>query len=81
MRDTSSSSAKILQEIEALEERLQMVKWTIRLPAPRRRAVAARSTQIVSRTAGLLGTRFPSGIRYEQRLRRGWAKRLHRLGL
>ena len=81
MRDATVANVKTLQEVEALEERLQMVKWTIRLRAPQPRAASARGTQIVSRTAGLLGKRFPSGIRYERRLRRAWAKRLHRLGL
>ena len=67
-------------EVEALEERLQLVKWSMIVSAPRRTAMPARAP-IVSRTAGLLGKRFPSGVRYERRLRQAWGKRLRRLGL
>ena len=81
MRAAPIPSIKALQEVEALEERLQLVKWTISFSAPQPSAASIRGTQIVLRTAGLLGKRFPSGVRYERRLRRAWAKRLHRLGL
>ena len=72
-----ATNVKALHEVEALEERLQVVKWTISVP-PRQRAT---TSTIVTRTAGLLGKRLPSGVTYQRQLRHAWAKRLHRLGL
>ena len=72
---------KSLQEVEALEERLQLVKWTVTLIRPSLRASKTTGSQVVFRTAGLLGKRFPTGTSYERRLRRTWSKRLHRFGL
>jgi hypothetical protein len=39
---------------------------------------AYRRSRVVSRTAGLLGGRFPSGVTYERRLRQRWAQRVRR---
>ncbi len=77
------ADAKILQEVEALEERLQVVKWTIGAIRPSRRWSRSVPSQgsIVSRTAGSLGRQFPSGVQHEQRIRKSWGKRRHRLGL
>jgi hypothetical protein len=70
---------KTLRQVEALEERLQAVKWTITLPARSRRDNPR--LQIVERTAGLLGKTFPSGVVYERRRRQAWDARTRRLGL
>ncbi len=67
-------------EVEALEDRLQLVKWSMIASTPRRLAPPTRAP-IVERTAGLLSKRFPTGIRYERRIRQSWGKRLRRLGL
>ena len=75
------TNVKALHEVEALEERLQTVKWMLLLPPARRNAVAASKQSIVLRTAALLGRRFPVGAVYERRIRQGWQKRLRRLGL
>ena len=72
---------KALQDVQALEERLQLMKWVVPVRILRLRPASARSAQIVSRTAGLLGKRFPAGLRYERQLRHTWAKRFQRLGL
>jgi hypothetical protein len=66
-----------MHDVEALEERLQTVKWTITAPA--RRNVIPHASRVVARTAGLLGKRFPPGTLYERRMRRTWAERLRRL--
>ena len=71
---------KTLHEAETLEERLQVAKWTLIIPRPFRRRRLTNGSRIVSRTAGLLGKRIPSGVIYEQRLRKTWASRLRRLG-
>lgn len=68
MKDPGS---RTLHEVEGLEERLQAMKWTIVVPIP--------SVSMVSKTAGLLGRRFPSGATYERHLRRSWQKRVRRL--
>ena len=70
---------KALQEVEALEEQLQAVKWTLSAPAMRLHE-ASRIAGIVSRTAGLLGKRVPRGVLYEKRLRRRWRSRSQRRG-
>ena len=75
------TNVKTLHDVEALEERLQVVKWTIKIGIPRRRQAAPATSRVVSRTAGLLGKHFPSGVTYERRLRHTWTKRLRRLGL
>ena len=75
------NNVKTMHDVEALEERLQMVKWTIKIGAPRRRQAVSTTSRIVSRTAGLLGKHFPSGVTYERRLRQTWTQRLRRLGL
>ena len=80
------TNLKALHEVEALEERLQTVKWTLLLPPVERKGAVADSKtgvsrNIVSRTAALLGRRFPVGTVYERRVRQGWQKRLRRLEL
>ena len=65
MKDIGS---RTLHEVEGLEERLQAMKWTIIVPIP--------SVSVVSKTAGLLGRRFPVGVTYERRVRRTWQARL-----
>ena len=80
------TNLKALHEVEALEERLQTVKWTLLLPPVGRKGAGAISKagvsrDIVSRTAALLGRRLPVGTVYERRIRQGWQKRLRRLGL
>ena len=70
------ANARTLQEVEALEDRLQVVKWTISDHSLPQRSQSA--TAVVSRTAGLLGKRFPAGVTYERRVRQAWAKRLGR---
>src|SRR3989338_7129904 len=47
-------------------------------PAARQRTAAIRRLSIVSKTAGILGKRFPSGVRYERQIRREREKRLRR---
>ena len=73
---------KVMHEVEALEDRLQAVKWS--LPVSAHEQTGARLTpqnSIVARTAGMLRGRVPSGIVYERRVRHEWKRRLHRLGL
>jgi hypothetical protein len=65
MKDFSS---RTLHEVEGLEERLQAMKWTMSVRIP--------SVSIVSKTAGLLGRRFPPGVTYEQRVRQTWQTRV-----
>lgn len=77
------TNLKALHEVEALEEQLQAVKWTLLLPPLRRKTAIKRVVKrdIVSKTAALLGHRFPAGTVYERQVRLGWQKRLRRLGL
>ena len=75
------TNVKALHEVEALEERLQAVKWMLLLPPAKRPEAAVSKQDIVLRTAALLGRRLPVGTVYERRVRQGWQKRLRRLGL
>ena len=61
-----------LQEVEAVEERLEALKLTRwRLPAMNR---LIPPTSVVRSTAGLLKFLRPSGREYERRLRRTWQR-------
>ena len=75
---------RTLQQAQALEERLQLVKWTVLLPPIRFARLKMKKYPhdgIVSQTAGLLGKRFPRGVTYERRMRQQWEERLRRVGL
>lgn len=65
-----------LHDVEALEERLQMVKWDLTPLHPTTSAAPTERDDIVTQTAGLLGKRFPRGVVYVRRLRAAWRKRL-----
>ena len=77
MKDPRSHTLSNMHDVEALEERLQIVKWTI--TAPKGRRTTPQASRVIARTAGILGKRFPPGTLYERRLRRTWAERLRRL--
>ena len=66
---------RFLHQLEALEERLQSVKWILRIPSKEARARRTAQASIVSRTAALLGAQFPKGVLYEQQMRRVWSDR------
>ena len=66
---------RVLHEVEALEERLQLVKWTLTAPMKSLRTSFHLKSSVVARTAALLGPRFPRGVHFERRLRRAWAAR------
>lgn len=73
MKDTT------VEHLERLEDQLQALKWTVRLPVPGGRVRRRPDAQsIVTQTAGLLRGRLPSGVDHQRRLRREWERRLAR---
>lgn len=68
----------VVEQIERLEDQLQVLKWTVRLPAPRGRTSHLGGPSVVSQTAGLLRGRLPRGVTYQRRLRGEWESRLKR---
>lgn len=71
----SASSNSWLEEVEAVEERLEVMKLTAwRLPKSSR----SLPPSAVRLTAGLLANRVPPGPVYERRLRRAWERATRR---
>ena len=71
-------SVTTIAQVERLEDQLQAIKWTLRLPRTTRGGQRGGAQHIVSRTAGLLRGRVPTGMTYQHRLRREWEHRLRR---
>jgi len=61
------------ERIEKLEEELQKLKWVFvpRLSKP----------SIVDLSKGILGSKFPRGVKYQRRIRKEWEKRMKKIGL
>ncbi|MBI4596866.1 MAG: hypothetical protein HY737_00510 [Candidatus Omnitrophica bacterium] len=68
----------VIDQLERLEDQLQAIKWSVRLPQPMIRISHRHAPSIVSRTAGLLRGRLPTGRIYQRRIRREWELRLKR---
>ena len=72
--------ARVLHEVQALEDRLQVVKWILTWPSQRTKSPRPLKHSAVARTAGLLGSRVPQGIAYERRTRQRWTARHKHVG-
>lgn len=73
------NSISVLNQIKNMEDELQMIKLApVVSPKYQRHPFKAG---IVESTSGLLGKNFPSGIVYEDSIRKNWKNRIKKLGL
>jgi cobalamin biosynthesis Co2+ chelatase CbiK len=73
----ANSASILLKKMKNLEKELLNLKIETFLKLKK----MANKTSIVKRTSGILGKKFPSGIKFENSIREKWRKEFKRLNL
>lgn len=65
----------ILGELDRLEEKIQTIRYKVST------RLEKKPTNIVQKTAGLLGKDFPGGVSFENEVRKSWSSRTKKMGI
>lgn len=71
----ANKTSIILNKMKSLEKELSLLKIEAFLNLRK----MANKTSIVERTSGILGKKFPKGVKYENLLRKDWNRRFKEL--
>jgi hypothetical protein len=66
-------TATILKKVNAVEQELQKIKEAIRKEITNS---PKKTISIASKTAGILGKNFPTGLDYQKKIRSTWENRI-----
>ena len=65
-----------LNKLEKIEKEIQIIKWEIL-----KFLIKQKKKSVVKETAGILGRSFPSGVKYQRKIRESWNQRFSKLNL